>query len=174
MQLSGKRLKLVPFDQSDRDLFVEISMCPIMMMHVNNPSTCEEAEKLFQTKLQAWSLESGNWLSLSISTLLNNEKLGSIGLRIINHELKIAEVGFMIKQNAQGKGFAGEALELLINYAYSDLKLNKLTAICAVSNAASIKLLEKLGFTREDCLMKNTIINGNYVNDYIYGLCKSK
>jgi RimJ/RimL family protein N-acetyltransferase len=117
-------------------------------------------------------MESDGWLSFGISEGSTGEKLGSIGIKITNREAKIAEIGFMIKPSAQGKGFAGEALNIVKNYALSKLNLNKLVATCSVNNAGSFKLLEKHGFIREGCLKQNVIIKGKYVDDYIYGLCK--
>jgi len=172
VHLTGQRIKLSPFDESDLDLFVEISMSPVMMEHVYDPCSYEEANEAFIAKSQLWSMESDGWLSFGISEVATGEKLGNIGLKITNHEAKIAEVGFMIKPSAQGKGFAGEALGLVKNYALSELNLNKLVATCSVNNAGSFKLLEKHGFSREGCLKENVIINGKYVDDYIYGLCK--
>ncbi len=172
MQLKGQRITLSPFDETDLDLFVEISMSPVMMEHVYDTCTFEEANEAFLAKSQPWSMESDGWLSFGISEVLTGEKLGNIGIKITNHEEKIAEIGFMIKPSAQGKGFAGEALNLVKNYALSELNLNKLVATCSVNNAGSFKLLEKNGFIREACLKQNVIINGKYVDDYIYGLCK--
>ncbi len=173
MQLTGQRIKLSLFDDSDLELFVEISMCPKMMEHVYDPFSFEEANEAFNAKSQPWSMESDSWLSFGITEISTDEKIGSIGLKITNHASKIAEVGFMIKLSAQGKGFAGEALSLVKNYALFELNLNKLVATCSVNNTGSYKLLEKFGFSREGCLKQNVIINGQYVDDYIYGLCKS-
>jgi len=170
--LTGQRIELSPFNQSDRELFIEISMSPIMMEHVYEPCSFEEANEAFIAKSQPWTMESDVWLSLGISETSTGEKLGSIGLKITNSEAKIAEIGFMIKPSAQGKGFAGEALSLVKNYALTELNLNKLVATCSVNNAGSFKLLEKHGFIREGCLKQNVIIKGKYVDDYIYGLCK--
>lgn len=172
MQLTGQRIKLSPFDETDLDLFVEISMSPVMMEHVYDTCSFEEANEAFVAKSQPWCMESDAWLSFGISEGSTGEKLGTIGIKITNHEAKIAEIGFMIKPSAQGKGFAGEALSLVKNYALLELNLNKLVATCSVNNAGSFKLLEKHGFMREGCLKQNVIINGKYIDDYIYGLCK--
>jgi len=172
MQLSGQRIKLSPFDETDKNLFIEISMCPKMMEHVYEAFTYEDAVAAFAAKSQPWTMESDGWLSLGISEIETGQKLGSIGLKIVNHEAKIAEIGYMIKQDAQGKGFASEALNLIKDYALNGLKLNKLTAICSVQNIGSFKLLEKLGFVREGCLQQNSLISNKYVDDYVYGLCK--
>ena len=53
-----------------------------------------------------------------------------------------------------------------------DINVNKLVATCAVNNAGSFKLMEKPGSIREGCLKQNVLINNQYVDDYIYGLCK--
>ncbi|MCF4009491.1 GNAT family N-acetyltransferase [Rheinheimera sp. UJ63] len=173
MDLIGHRVKLSPLDNSDRELFIQISMCPKMMTHVYEPCTYEEAIAAFEVKAQLWDSNGTGWLSFGISDLASTEKLGNIGLKMVDDEAKVAEVGFMIKLDAQGKGFAAEALKLVRDFALTELGLNKLVATCSVSNVGSFKVLEKLGFVREACLKKNTLIKGQLVDDYIYHLCKS-
>jgi len=172
VKIVGQSIKLSLLDDSDLALFVEISMCPEMMEHVGDPLSFEQANEAFKVKSRPWTIESTDWLTFGITKMSSGEKIGSIGLKITNHNAKIAEVGFMIKSNAQGKGFASEALTLIRNHAFFELNLNKLVATCAVNNTGSYKLLEKIGFIREGCLKQNVIINNKYVDDYIYGLCK--
>ena len=171
MQLTGKRIQLSPFDHSDKDLFIELSTSVEVMEYVYTPFTFAEANAAFEAKSQPWTKTSDSWFTLGITELATGEKLGSIGIKIVNHEAKIGEVGFMMKPSAQGKGFASEALTLLKEYAFAELELNKLTAICSVNNVGSYKLLEKLGFSREGCLRQNTLINNKLVDDYLYGQC---
>jgi ribosomal-protein-alanine N-acetyltransferase len=173
VHLFGKRIKLLPLNESDQDLFVEISMCPQMMEHVSDPCTYEEAKEMFYAKVQPWTIESDGWLTFGVADISTEEKLGSIGLKIVNHEVKIAEIGFMIKKSAQRKGYAIEAVSLLKTYAFSNLNLMKLVVLCSVNNAGSFNLLEKSGFIREGCLRRNSIINSKYIDDYTYGLCKT-
>ncbi len=173
MELLGNRIKLLPFNESDFEPFVEISMCSEMMEHVCDPLTLEEAITAFQAKAQPWTINSTSWLSLGINEISTGEKLGSIGLHIIDHDTKNAEIGYMIKKSAQGKGVGSEALRLLKDYAFNTLNLNKLVATCSINNTGSYKLLEKLGFIREGCLRQNAKISDRYIDDYVYGLCKS-
>lgn len=173
MRLTAQRIALSPFEQSDFELFVEMTMCPLMMKHVYDPLTYEDAKSAFNAKSQPWTFQSDGWLSFAITDILTAEKLGNIGLKIINHDERIGEVGFMIKQDAQGKGFASEALALLIGYGFNELNLNKLVAMCSVNNTGSYLLLEKLGFVRDSRLQQNTSINGRWVDDYRYLLAQS-
>ena len=172
MQLSDERIQLLPFDASDFQMFLEISTCPLIMKYVSKPFTYEEAKSAFDIRSQYWNINSDGWLSLCISEIENGEKLGTIALKIVNRDAKIAEVGFLIRSCAQGRGIANSALKLLKDYAFNELKLNKLVAFCSVDNAGSYKLLEKQNFVREGCFKQNTFINNEYIDDYAYGLCK--
>jgi len=167
MKLEGNRIHLTPLDQSDEALFIEIAMCPVMMEHVYSPFTYEEAKAAFRIKSQPWSMDSTQWLTLGIAHKESGEKLGSIGIKIVNHDAGTAEVGFMLKQSAQGQGYASEALSLIKSLAFDTLRLNKLAAFCSTNNVGSYKLLEKQGFLREGHLKQHTLLNGCYV-DYIY------
>lgn len=172
MKLADEGIELFPFNHSDFELFMEIITCPQMMEHVYDPFTYDEAKSAFEERLQPWKFEGDKWLSFSITDIRNGEKLGYISLRVINHEAKVAEVGFMIKANAQGKGVGSKALKLIKQCAFDTLMLNKLFACCSVHNSGSIKLLEKEGFFRESYLKNNTLINNQYIDDYTYFLCK--
>ena len=173
MNIKSQRISLSPLDKTDFALFVEISMCPDMMKYVCEPFTYEDAKAAFEVKSQPWNSESNGWYSLGITEISTGEKLGNIGLKVINHDAKIAEVGFMIKQGAQRQGFAKEALTLLKHYAFIELGLNKLVAICSTENTGSYKLLEAMCFSCEGCLRQNAFSYGKWNDDYTYGFCKS-
>ena len=174
MELSGQRVQLSLLDESDFALFVEISMSKEMMEHVCDPLTYDEAKAAFHSKSKPWTIESESWLTFGISDVETGEKLGSIGLKVTNHESKVAAVGFMIKKNSQGKGYGYESLSLVKDYAFNYLGLNKIAAICSTNNTGSYKLLEKSGLLREGCLKQNSMVANKLVDDYVYGLCRSE
>lgn len=173
MQIPGSRINLRLLDKTDWDLFKQLNTCPIIMKHVYEPFSIEETKKRFEERIQPWSDKSDLWLCLAIDETNSDGKLGSIGLKITNHQARMAEVGYLLKIEAQGKGIASEALALIKNYAFTTLRLNKLVASCSSGNIGSYKVLEKAGFLREGCLKQNTILNGKYIDDYVYGLCSS-
>jgi len=171
--LSDERIKLLPLDASGLQLFSEILTCSQLMEHVSTPFTPDKAKAEFECRFQPWNIKSDGWLSLPITEITTDRKVGFISLRILNHEAKIAEVGFILKGDTHGQGIASAALTLLKEYALNELKLNKLVAFCSIHNTASYHLLEKLGFVREGCFMQHTLINNQYVDVYAYGVCKS-
>lgn len=172
MQITSNRIILQPLNQSDWELFKELNQCPKIMKHLYDRLTLDKIRAVFESRISPFDAKSENWC-FSISDSITGEKLGSIGLKLIDINEKIAEVGFMLKGTAQGKGYASEALNLIKEFVFLTLQFNKISAICSAENSDSYKLLEKLGFTREEFLPKNTMINGQLVDDYVYGLKKS-
>ena len=69
---------------------------------------------------------------------LKGAPIGFIDL--FDYTKKSAGVGVIISENYRNKGFAKEALMLLINYAFSDIKLKQLHCKITKANAASIHL----------------------------------
>jgi len=60
-----------------------------------------------------------------------------------------AGVGVLIARNEdRRKGYATEALKVLISYAFEVLQLNQLYANVSASNTASLRLFQNLGFTK--------------------------
>jgi RimJ/RimL family protein N-acetyltransferase len=171
VNISGIQINLRLLDSSDWELFKILNTCPEIMEHVYEPFSVDEAKERFEIRIQPWTRRSDQWLSLAIDEVNSGIKLGSIGLKITNHQANIAEVGYLLMREAQGKGIATEALVLLKHYAFTTLNLNKLVALCSSNNIGSYKVLEKAGFKREGCLKQNSFIQGKYIDDYIYGLC---
>ena len=86
------------------------------------------------------------WLIIKID---NSEAIGTIGFKGIDKEEKSAEIGYGISGEFEGKGYATEALSLMVAWAGKTKKIEKITAIDVLaSNIGSQKVLEKNGFYR--------------------------
>jgi RimJ/RimL family protein N-acetyltransferase len=77
-----------------------------------------------------------------------NESHQPIGLcGIINRkELDFPDLGFAFLPEFQGKGYAFEAANATLAFAFQVIRIPSLLAIATFDNRASIALLEKLGF----------------------------
>ncbi len=58
----------------------------------------------------------------------------------------LGEVGYLFRKEFWGKGYAGEAVNAIIEYCASELKLKRLCALIDDKNERSKKLIEKAGF----------------------------
>jgi len=74
---------------------------------------------------------------------------------LIPEEFEQLELGFMLVRSYWGQGFATEIGHALIDYAFSHEAIKSLMATATPNNAASIRVLEKLGFR----YIKNTFVD---------------
>lgn len=81
-----------------------------------------------------------------------DELLGTCSLYYLNYEHRRAEVGIMLARRAWGRGFASEALRVLIGFAFDALDLHRIEADIDPANAPSLALFERQGFKREGIL----------------------
>lgn len=72
--------------------------------------------------------------------------IGMCGL-LKREELPDPDIGFAFLPAVWGKGFASEAAAAVLKDAHQKLRLERILAITSLDNDASIKLLERLGFT---------------------------
>jgi len=83
-----------------------------------------------------------------------NTAIGICGL-IKRSELEDIDLGFALLPAYAGQGYAYEAAAAVLTYAQQQLHLKRLVAITMVDNAASLKLLQKLGFRFERMIHLN-------------------
>ena len=74
---------------------------------------------------------------------LRGEPIGSVGLHLPGEP----ELGYWIAAEHQGHGYATEAARAVLDRAFTQLGVEKVSANAAVDNVASQRVLEKLGFT---------------------------
>lgn len=67
---------------------------------------------------------------------------------LVKQEARDPELGFMLPRRQWGKGYATEAAKRLVEYGLYELGHSAVLATVSRGNAASAKVLEKLGFQR--------------------------
>jgi len=108
----------------------------------------------------------GYWLGI-----WNGDQLaGSIGYLYLDQENRKTEIGYWLGKEFVGKGLITKSIKVLMNYAFDELKFNKIEIGAASDNAKSRAIPEKLGFKREGELRDYEYINGKYLDRIIYGL----
>ncbi|PKH51487.1 GNAT family N-acetyltransferase [Tenacibaculum sp. Bg11-29] len=109
-------------------------------------------------------------LRLAIKDNLSSNTIGMIDLFDFNPQHKRAGIGILIHPDYQQKGFASEALQLLINYSFTHLQLHQLYANITDDNTNSIRLFTKHDFkeigVKKDWILTNKI----YKNEILFQL----
>lgn len=155
--------KLFEYELSNKEFFI-----PTSFTRTDSYYTLDR----FRKNIESYTKEIEEKSSLRFGIFLNsNHKLiGMIALNDILWPLKTSYVGYSLDLKHTKQGYMYEALKLIIDYSFNELKLHRLEAGVMPSNHPSYKLLERCGFVREGLLRKNVHINGRWEDHYIYGL----
>lgn len=99
--------------------------------------------------------------------------VGSCGLFAWNRAWRKCSSGYEIAPELQGRGLMREALTAVYDWGFAEMGLNRIEAQVHEGNAASIALLESLGFQREGCLREVAYWGGAHHDLLQYGLLAS-
>jgi len=100
--------------------------------------------------------------------------IGMIGLMNIDYNNKNAEVGYWLGKNYWGKGIMKDAIKLILNFGFKELKLVRIYARVMHPNIASAKLLEKSGFKCEGTMRKSTFRNDKWMDNINYSILSNE
>jgi [ribosomal protein S5]-alanine N-acetyltransferase len=84
-----------------------------------------------------------------------------------------AEIGYYLNADEhKRKGYMTEILRAVLDYGFSQMNLHRVEALTATYNTASIKTLEKFGFTYEGLLREHYLVDGKHEDSPIYSLLR--
>jgi len=99
--------------------------------------------------------------------------VGWITLAVTSWEHALAEIGYALTSEFQGRGVMSQALQILVADLFLATPIERLEARCAVDNVASQRVLEKVGFRREGLLRGYFQLDGVRVDNYLYALLRA-
>ena len=78
---------------------------------------------------------------------------GFVGLNVPHFDapfVPAVEIGWRLPRAAWGRGYATEAARAALEFAFTQLKLAEVVAIAAPTNAASLRVMQRLGMLRDE------------------------
>ena len=84
--------------------------------------------------------------------------------------VKAGKLGYAIAAEQWGHGYATDAARTLTTFAFTQLGLHRVSAAIGPENAASIAMVENLGFTREGVLRDHVYTNGAWRDSVLYSV----
>ncbi|MDM5188261.1 GNAT family N-acetyltransferase [Bacillus sp. DX4.1] len=94
------------------------------------------------------------------------EFIASSGLHRINWEVPRFEIGYWIDSRFSGKGYMTEAVKGIVEFAFTELKANRLEIRCDSKNVKSRAIPERLGFKLEGILESHSVaVDGTGLGD---------
>lgn len=97
--------------------------------------------------------------------------IGTINLfQVLRGSLQSAFIGYFLDKRHNGKGYTTEAVKLLVEYGFHEIKLHRIEAGVMPHNIGSIRVLEKSGFHKEGLALKNVKINGKWEDHQVLAI----
>lgn len=100
-------------------------------------------------------------------------RVGAIGYNNFNKQHARAEIGYWLLPAFWGQGIVGDVLPAMIQHMFQARKIHRIEALVETGNAASNKVLERVGFTYEGLMRDCEIKNGKYISLSVYSLLSS-
>jgi len=99
--------------------------------------------------------------------------IGTVELTNIDYKNQRAELGVLIGDKSwRNKKIGGEALNLLIKFAFDEMNIRKIKAIVFEENVPAIRLYKSCGFVEEGVLKKEVYKNGEFKSIIVMALFK--
>jgi RimJ/RimL family protein N-acetyltransferase len=147
--LHTARLRLRPFNDTDANALFALHSSAHVLRYWDAPPWSERvrAEKFITTSRQM--AQEGTGARLAVAGVSDEAFIGWCSLTRWNPNYRSASMGYCLDEAAWGHGYATEAARALLQWAFDTLDLNRVQAETDTRNAASARVLEKLGFVRE-------------------------
>ena len=149
--IETERLRLRDWRQEDIEPFIRHTNTPTVMRWLGGVKPEPEARRIVRERIMRWQEERGFtfWL---VERKSDGEPLGFCGLKIADDEGSPVqgelEVGWRLREDAWGQGYAREAAAASLEYAFRRLGAERVVALTVEGNAPSWRLMERLGMVR--------------------------
>ena len=107
----------------------------------------------------------GTEVTLAITLKPDGQVVGSMALSV-NKNHRRGELGYMVAKEHWNRGYCAEAARAMIDYGFGVLGLNRIQAMHFPRNAASGRVMQKLGMTKEG-LLRQYVCNRESFEDVV-------
>jgi ribosomal-protein-alanine N-acetyltransferase len=170
--LTGARVHLRWLVAGDVSALHEVFSHPQVMRYWSRPPFTDaahgEARALLASIERAFTHQT--LFQWGIARREDDRVVGTCTLAHVDASNRRAELGYALGRAHWGHGLMGEALAILLSFAFTDLGLRRLEADVDPRNAPSIQTLERLHFQREGLLRERWEVGGEVQDSALFGL----
>ena len=176
LPIETERLRLRPFSRGDVDaVFAYRQRDDVARFLFDDPMSreaCAEAVQV-RTSQTGWQAE-GDKLFLAVERKQDHAMIGEVSL-ILRHEVaRQGELGYIFNPAFHGFGYATEAALGLMAMGFERAGLHRIFARCDARNAASYRVMERLGMRREAHFREHILVKGFWDEELIYALLEDE
>jgi RimJ/RimL family protein N-acetyltransferase len=139
------------------------------------PMDIDQARAKLDQRLRQTRLEGdGDPLVLAAEETETGRYVGEFMLRIKSVASRQGEIGWSLHPDAQGRGFATEGARELVRLGFDDVGLHRIVAGCDPRNAASLRVMDRLGMRREAEFVESEHLKGEWVGEIVCAMLESE
>jgi len=112
----------------------------------------------------------GSWYQVGIFLRAGGKLIGDCGFRVLESDPEQAEIGITLAPEFQGKGYATEALQAILDYLLVMLEKHRVFGSVDPRNVSSMRLLPRVGLRQEAHFVKSLWFRGEWVDDVIFAI----
>jgi len=158
-----ERLLLREFAEEDWSAVLAYQSDPRYLRYTPWHERTEAEVRAFVDRFRDWRGETPR-TRFQLAVVLRGEGrlIGNCGIRIIDPAARGAETGYELDPRYWGRGYATEAAGAMLAFGFEELGLHRVAAQCIAENAASVRVMEKLGMRREGRLVEEQWMKGRW------------
>lgn len=171
--LESNRLLLRAVTNEDVNEVLALRGNPKTMKYIPRPLLSSKAMASEHIEMIIQKINKNEAINWAITLKGNPKLIGIIGHYRIQTENHRSEIGYMLLPDFQNQGIASEAINIVLEYGFNQLKLHSVEAVIDPENNISEKVLEKNGFIKEAHFIENEYWDGKFWDSVVYSLLKT-
>ena len=133
---------------------------------LDNNKTVNDSRNFIKNSLDSYANRKGIVTSIWFKERLAGV-IGFYEIDWVNHKLSI---GYWLGAAFQGKGLMTKSCRTMIDYAFNELKMERVEILCATGNRKSRAIPERLGFKEIGLVQNAEWLYDRFVDHVIYGM----
>jgi RimJ/RimL family protein N-acetyltransferase len=107
------------------------------------------------------------YLAITAPALVGFIRLGMDGV-------KAGKLGYAVRADQWGRGYATDAARVMLDFGFKELGLHRISGAVGPDNAASVRVLERLGFQFEGRIRDHVFTNDKWRDSLLYSVLASE
>ena len=175
MELHTSRLFLREFVAADWPVVLAYQRDPRYLRYYEwADRTPGDAQRFVQMFLDQQQEQPRRKLQLAVVSKASGQLIGNCGIRQASAGAREADVGYELAPAHWGRGYATEAARAIVQFGFAELKVHRIWAWCIADNAASARVLERLGMKLEGRLRDKEYFKGRWWDTLMYGMLEDE
>jgi ribosomal-protein-alanine N-acetyltransferase len=146
-----------------------------LLRHANNPKIADNLRDQFpypytrRNAIDYLGYVRTQDVPQSFAIEFDGQAIGGIGFKLgVDIARLSAEMGYWLAEPFWGRGLTTRAVTAICDWAFENYRIVRVFATVFSHNVASIRVLEKSGFTREGTLKRSAVKNGVILDQIMY------